>query len=178
MSDCEPSRPLVIFRTEDWVLTHRGDTTLPGYLILGAHVPTNDLSLMRPKALAQLGTLLADAQKALTTILEPEHLYVGRYGHAAGHAFHFHLIPICGWVKQSFFGDPRYRVLRNLSQNSATAGVDETDGAELTLYVWREFCENPVTPEIFGPSIPEVVEKLKSLMPVGVGHFPPCAPTN
>jgi hypothetical protein len=46
-------------------------------------MPTNDLSLLRPEALAQLGTLLANAQKALKTLLRPEHLYVGRYGHTA-----------------------------------------------------------------------------------------------
>jgi hypothetical protein len=44
-------------------------------------MPTNDLSLLRPEALAQLGTLLANAQKALNTLLRPEHLYIGRYGH-------------------------------------------------------------------------------------------------
>jgi len=100
----------------------------------------------------------------LTTILKPEHLYIGRYGHTPGHALHFHLIPICGWVKQLFFDDPRYRVLRKLSRHSGAAGADETDGAELTLYVWREFCESPTPPPISGPSVHEVVERAKALM--------------
>ena len=111
----QPAKHLVILQTEDWVLNHRVDSALPGYLMLGARAPVNDLSLLCPEALAQLGTLLAAAQKALTTILKPEHLYIGRYGHSAGHALHFHLIPICGWVRQLFFDDPRYRVLRTLS---------------------------------------------------------------
>ena len=98
----QPAKHLVILRTEDWVLNHRVDSALPGYLMLGTRVPTNDLSLLRPEALAQLGTLLANAQKALNTRLKPQHLYIGRYGHTAGHALHFHLIPICGWVRQSF----------------------------------------------------------------------------
>ena len=115
---------------------------------------------MRPQALAQIGTLLAKAQKALDEILEPEHLYIGRYGHMAGHALHFHIIPICDWVRQSFFSDPRYRALKDF-QHSVADAADETDGAELTLYVWREFCENPVPPKILGPPIHEVVERLR-----------------
>jgi hypothetical protein len=72
------------------------------------------------------------------------------------------LAPARGWVKQSFFSDPRYRVLKSFYQPSnGGAADDETDGAELTLYVWREFCENPNPPPISGPPIPEVLERLK-----------------
>jgi diadenosine tetraphosphate (Ap4A) HIT family hydrolase len=159
-----PPKHLVILETEDWVLNHRVDSALPGYLMLGARAPTNDLTLLCPEALAQLGTPLANAQKALTTLLKPQHLYIGRYGHTAGYALHFHLIPIGGWVRQLFFNDPRYRVLRNLRLRSAVFDADETDGAELTLYVWREFCESPAPPPISGPSVHEVVEQLKALM--------------
>ena len=63
----------------------------------------------------ELGVLLAKAQHALNAILQPEHLYIGRYGHTAKLALHFHLIPICAWVKRGFFSDPRYRVLQGLS---------------------------------------------------------------
>jgi diadenosine tetraphosphate (Ap4A) HIT family hydrolase len=161
----EPAKHLVILQTEDWVLNHRVDSALPGYLVLGARMPTNDLSLLRPEALTQLGTLLANAQRALNTLLKPQHLYIGRYGHTAGHAIHFHLIPICGWVRQLFFDDPRYRVLSTLSRHSRALDADETDGAELTLYIWREFCESAAPPPISGPSVHEVVERLKVLMP-------------
>jgi diadenosine tetraphosphate (Ap4A) HIT family hydrolase len=60
----QPAKHLVILLTEDWVLNHRVDSALPGYLVLGARKPINDLSVLRPEALAQLGTLLANAQKA------------------------------------------------------------------------------------------------------------------
>jgi diadenosine tetraphosphate (Ap4A) HIT family hydrolase len=161
----QPPQHLVILQTDHWVLNHRVDSALPGYLMLGARVPTNDLSLMSALALTELGTLLAQAQKALTAILKPEHLYIGRYGHMAGHALHFHILPVCGWVKRSFFADPRHRNLRTFYQPSdAGDAVDETDGAELTLYVWREFCENPVPPPISGPPIHEVIEALRGLM--------------
>jgi hypothetical protein len=42
--------------------------------------------------------------------------------------------------------------------------VDETDGAELTLYVWREFCENPNPPPISGPPIRELVSPARLFM--------------
>jgi diadenosine tetraphosphate (Ap4A) HIT family hydrolase len=171
MIDFEPPRHLVILRTEDWVLNHRVDSALPGYLMLGARMPTNELSRMRPQALAELGPLLAAAQKALTEILQPRHFYIGRYGHMAGYALHFHLIPVCEWVRQSFFGDPRYRVLANLSRHSAAGATDETDGAELTLYIWREFCANPAPPTVFGPSIDQVVARLKLCLCVPEGRI-------
>jgi diadenosine tetraphosphate (Ap4A) HIT family hydrolase len=173
MGDFEPPKHLVILQTEHWVLNHRVDSALPGYLMLGARMPTNDLYRMRPQALAELGPLLAETQKALDEILKPRHFYIGRYGHMAGHALHFHIIPVCEWVRRSFFGDPRYRVLADLSRHSATAGAtDETDGAELTLYIWREFCENPVPAKVFGPTVDEVVERLKASLcaPEGYGE--------
>jgi diadenosine tetraphosphate (Ap4A) HIT family hydrolase len=166
MADFEAPERFVILKTEHWVLNHRVDSALPGYLMLGARMFTNDLSLMPPEALGELGPLLARAQRALNAILKPEHLYIGRYGHTAGHALHFHIIPVCGWVKQSFFGDPRYRVLRNFDQPSHAGSIDDkTDGGELTLYVWREFCENPVPPPVSGASIAEIVERLRELLP-------------
>jgi diadenosine tetraphosphate (Ap4A) HIT family hydrolase len=147
MNNFEPPEHLTILQTEHWVLNHRVDSALPGYRMLGSRARANDLSILRTEALLELGTLLARAQAALNVLLAPDHLYIGRYGHMAGHALHFHIIPFCGWVKQSFFGDPRYRVLQKFYQPSEEGiAVDDTDGAELTLYVWREFCENPSPP--------------------------------
>jgi hypothetical protein len=57
------AKDLVILQTEDWVLNHRVDSALPGYLVLGARMPTNDLSLLRPEALDQLGTLFGERTK-------------------------------------------------------------------------------------------------------------------
>ena len=165
MDAFEPPPHLVILQTEHWMLNHRVDSALPGYLVLGARMATNDLSRMPPQALAELGTLLARAQTALTAILKPEYLYIGRYGHAAGHALHFHMIPVCTWVKRCFFSDPRHHNLWTFYRPSDAGDADdETDGAELTLYVWREFCENPLPPPISGPPIHEVVARLKVLM--------------
>jgi hypothetical protein len=42
---------------------------------------TEDWALS-PEALAGLGTLLANAQKVRNTLLSPQRVYVGRYGHS------------------------------------------------------------------------------------------------
>jgi diadenosine tetraphosphate (Ap4A) HIT family hydrolase len=160
-SENPPAERLIVLQTDHWLLNHRADSALPGYLILGARAATTDLWQMPKGALAELGMLLARAQHALSAILQPEHLYIGRYGHTPGRALHFHLIPVCGWVKQSFFSDPRYRILQGLSE---ACSAQETDGAELTLYVWREFCESPSPPTISGPSVEEVIERLRAFM--------------
>lgn len=160
----EIPRPLVILETDDWILNHRVDSVLPGYLMLGARTERNDLSSMRHDALAELGTLLATAQSSLIRILSPDHIYISRYGHTAGHTLHFHMIPICGWLKAQFFENQRYRLLEEFSYDSSLRGERDTDGAELTLFVWREFCENPEPPPVQGPSIQEVVENLRTLM--------------
>jgi diadenosine tetraphosphate (Ap4A) HIT family hydrolase len=151
----------MILQTEHWTINHRVDSALPGYLMLASRMHTNDLEAMSGEALQQLGALLASAQRALSEILMPQHLYIGRYGHSAGLALHFHVIPICAWVNQGFLADPRYRVLRTLA-NRAEADREETDGAELTLYVWREFCESATPPAIQGLSIHEVIEQLRT----------------
>jgi diadenosine tetraphosphate (Ap4A) HIT family hydrolase len=67
----EPPKRLMILQTGHWVLGHLVDSALPGYLMLGARMPSNDLSLMPAEALAELGALLARAQNALNAILEP-----------------------------------------------------------------------------------------------------------
>ena len=56
MSGFEPPEHLVILQTQNWV-----DTVLPGYFMLGARMPINDLSRMPPEALAKLGTVLREA---------------------------------------------------------------------------------------------------------------------
>ena len=49
-----------------------------------------------------------------------------------------------------------------LDQSLYTPGVGNSDydGAELTLFVWRELCESPHPPQVHGPSIPEAVTML------------------
>jgi hypothetical protein len=65
-----------------------------------------------------------------------------------------------------FFADPRYHVLQGLQHPP----VGDTDGAELTLYVWREFCERPDPPPISGPSVESMIEMLRRFVATSADH--------
>jgi diadenosine tetraphosphate (Ap4A) HIT family hydrolase len=156
-----PERFLV-HETQYWSLNHHLDSALPGYLMLGSRVTAaHDLSELSEGALLSLGPLLANAQKALHALLKPNRVYIGRYGHTPGYPIHFHLIPIYQWVEALFWRDARYRKLEEFAEPSAEPA---TDGAELTFFVWREFCERPDPPPIEGPSVLEAIAMLRAGM--------------
>lgn len=150
---------LVIHETTHWLINHRKDSHLPGYLMLSARQLTNSLATLPNEALAELGILQAQIQQAIETHLLPKRLYIGRFGHDAGHSIHFHFIPIYSWVEALFWKDERYRSLQTFG--SLPDGSNQTDGAELTLFVWREFCERPDPPPIEGPSIDQAIAALR-----------------
>ncbi|RZI73413.1 MAG: HIT family protein [Pseudomonas sp.] len=150
---------LVIHETTHWLINHRKDSHLPGYLMLSARQLTNSLATLPNEALAELGVLQAQIQQAIETHLLPKRLYIGRFGHDAGHSIHFHFIPIYSWVEALFWKDERYRSLQTFG--SLPDGSNQTDGAELTLFVWREFCERPDPPPIEGPSIDQAIAALR-----------------
>lgn len=150
---------LVIHETTHWLINHRKDSHLPGYLMLSASQLTNSLATLPNEALAELGVLQAQIQQAIETHLLPKRLYIGRFGHDAGHSIHFHFIPIYSWVEALFWKDERYRSLQTFG--SLPDGSNQTDGAELTLFVWREFCERLDPPPIEGPSIDQAIAALR-----------------
>ncbi len=85
-------------------------------------------------------------------------VYLSRYGHAPGYSIHFHAIPIYEWVEDLFWIDRRYRLLQTIREDQEKT---QTDAAELTLFVWREFCERGDPPPIKGPSVAETVLMLR-----------------
>jgi len=158
-----PPDHLVVAETEHWILNHRVDASLPGYFMVGARAETHSLADLPEAALRELGLHLARLQSILTELYNPPHFYVGRYGHMKGHSIHFHVIPIYGWVADAFVADERYRVLHQFYTPGDYEDATDApfDGAEMTLYVWREFCESDTPPEILGPSVEEVVELVR-----------------
>lgn len=148
-----------IYEAEHWSLSHRMDCALPGYLMLSSKTDTNNLADLPAEALMSLGPMLAKGQEALQRLFQPKRIYIGRYGHSPGYPIHFHLIPIHAWVERLFWQDARYRSLAQFAKPSDDAG---TDGAELTLFVWREFCERPVPPLGEGPSVQEATTMLRA----------------
>ena len=105
-----------------------------------------------------MGVLLSKVQNTLQSVLGARRVYLGRYGHTPGHTFHFHAIPIYDWVEELFWQNPRYRLLESFAEKPEPA---MTDGAELTLFVWREFCERTVSPQIKGLSVSQAIEILR-----------------
>ena len=162
-----PFRPpdhLLVAETDHWLINHRIDSSLPGYFMVGSRSETNSLADLSQGALHELGIHLAKLQEILTELFDPPHFYVGRYGHMTGHSIHFHVIPVYDWVADAFVTDDRYRVLHQFyTPGDFDRGSDAPfDGAEMTLYIWREFCESSSPPVVVGPSVAEVVSSLKN----------------
>ncbi len=155
----QPPPELVVGETKHWIVNHRVGAKLPGYLMIGLRHATACLNEIPPEGLRELGGVMAVVQQAVREVLAPEQIHLARYGHTGGHSFHFHVIPICAWLKRAFLADARYRVLDSFN----TPGVERSpiDGAELTLYVWRELCESPTPPPVEGSSVEETIRKLR-----------------
>ena len=152
----------ILHETEHWLLNHHLGSALPGYLMLGAKMPINSLADLPEAALAEMGGLLAKIQRVMEVQLQPKWLYISRYGHVPGYPIHFHFIPVYDWVEALFWKDQRYRALQTFG--SIADGQPLTDGAELTLFIWREFGESPTPPAIEGPSVGEVIEGLRGVL--------------
>lgn len=149
----------ILHETTHWIVNHHLASALPGYLMLGSKHHVNSLAQLPEPALAELGGLMANIQSVVETQLNPKWLYISRFGHDPRYPIHFHFIPVYDWVEALFWKDARYRLLETFGaqENAQTL----TDGAELTLFIWREFGESPTPPAIQGPSISQVIEKLR-----------------
>jgi diadenosine tetraphosphate (Ap4A) HIT family hydrolase len=150
---------LRIHDTEHWLVSHRVDTILPGYVMVASKGDVNALHELSADKLTALGPVLAMAQRAVETLLNPKRVYIGRYGHSPGYPIHFHVIPVYDWVEALFWKDDRYRVLASFGKPTL---VSSTDGAELTFFIWREFCESSNPPPVQGPAVSDVVKAMRN----------------
>jgi diadenosine tetraphosphate (Ap4A) HIT family hydrolase len=149
----------IVHETDHWVINHHMASALPGYLILGSREHVGSLSELPGAALAELGSLLARTQQVVEAQLRPKWLYISRFGHVPGHPIHFHFIPVYHWVEELFWKDERYRLLENFATQDNALSL--TDGAELTLFIWREFGERNDPPAFQGMSIDQAIERLR-----------------
>lgn len=151
----------IVHETAHWVLNHHLSSALPGYLMLGSRQSVDSLAQLPDAALAEMGGLMARTQAVMERQLQPKWLYISRYGHMPGYPIHFHFIPVYDWVEALFWKDERYRLL----QTYAGAGCQSlTDGAELTLFVWREFGEREDPPAVQGRSVGEAIERVREAL--------------
>ncbi|MEM7463401.1 MAG: HIT family protein [Pseudomonadota bacterium] len=147
-----------IHETEHWLINHRMDSTLPGYLVLGAKGSEKELTELPREALTSIGPLLAASQQALVKVLRPKRVYFGRFGHMPGFPFHFHIIPIFNWIERLYLKGAEYYLPNRTAEERAQ---EEPDGADLTLFVSRAFCESRNPPAIEGPSVARVIAELR-----------------
>lgn len=160
----EPPREFVIYESVHWRINHRVDSKLPGYLILAPKDSgANRFQELPSEALIEMGLVLSKVTHAIEEELRPKHLYVSRYGHMSGHNFHFHIIPVYEWVIEAFLQDMQYRLLSQFYTLGAknTGQTTGFDGAEMTLYIWRELCESLTPPQIQGSTVEETIALLR-----------------
>ena len=163
MSTFVPPDRFVVHETAHWWVNHRCDTPYPGYLMMGAKDPRGEsLSDLPPAALGELGSLLARSAEVLKSCLGAVRVYDGRYGHQLGHAVHYHVIPVYDWTIAAYWQDERYRSLAQFYGDGGATAATDFDGADMTLFIWRTFCERGVKPpRIDAPSPENVVELLR-----------------
>lgn len=149
----------IVHESEHWIVNHHLTSHLPGYLMLGSRAPVDSLADLPDQALADMGLLMARLQRSMEQALAPRWLYIGRFGHVPGCPLHFHFIPVYDWVEALFWADERYRALQQFG--SLEHALSKTDGAELTLFVWREFGESLTPPKVLGRGIPEVIAAVR-----------------
>ncbi|MFT0866679.1 HIT family protein [Pseudomonas sp. CAM1A] len=150
----------IVHESEHWIVNHHLASRLPGYLMFGSRAQVDSLADLPAEALAEMGLLMSKVQQAMDQELAPKWLYIGRFGHAPGLPLHFHFIPVYDWVEALFWRDERYRALQQFG--SMEQALSQTDGAELTLFVWREFGESQTPPQISGRSVAEVIAALRA----------------
>ena len=147
----KPPENMIVHETEHWVVNQRVGCPVAGYLIVGARAPdAAELPDLALGAQHEIGTLLARATEILRADLGAERVYVGRYGHEPGHTVHFHVMPVYPWIVSAFHADPRYSV------------EPDPDGANLTHFIWREYCESPSPPACNGLSVDQAVQLIRN----------------
>jgi len=140
---------MLVHENRHWSLKHREDSKLPGYLILTSKVSgEGSLSELEDGALEELGRLQVTATMVLESVLQARLVYVCRWGHQPGHAPHFHIVPLYGWVERAYAADHRWT-------------DEEPDGPVLFKYITIAFTEDEAAPPIHGPSVEEVVGILR-----------------
>jgi diadenosine tetraphosphate (Ap4A) HIT family hydrolase len=167
-----PPEAMVVFESCHWRINQRVDARLPGYLMMAPRsADAVSFSTISPAALVEMGPILAKVTRAIEEQLQPRHLYVGRYGHMSGHNLHFHIIPVYDWLMKAFLNDTRYRVLRQFDTPGVYNSGQDTgfDGAEMTLFVWREFVEGRTSLPQECLNIRETIGHLRKVLQVLTG---------
>jgi diadenosine tetraphosphate (Ap4A) HIT family hydrolase len=142
---------MLIHETNNWILKHREDSKLPGYLILAAKTSSSEsLSGLSYDSVNELGLLQTQATRYLELYLDAKLVYICRWGHQPGNQPHFHIVPLYEWVKKLYLEDPFWVEFEA-----------NPDGPIYFTYITRAFIEYDTSPSIEGPSINESINVLR-----------------
>lgn len=159
-----PPPHLIVLETVHWRINQRVEAKVPGYLMMAPR-DSNAVSFatIHPNALMEMGPVLARVTRAIEDHLHPQYLYVSRYGHMADHNLHLHIIPVYKWMAEAFRKDARYRILQQFYTPGVYTSAQDNgfDGAEMTLFIWRELVESSIPPDVQGPTVAQGIEMLR-----------------
>lgn len=117
-----PMESSEIYQSDYYTLSQVHGFRLPGYLILSSNTPVSRFSDLPLQADADLGTCIRLADTLLRKLLEPERVYLLRFGESI-EAIHFHIIP---------------RTNDIASQFSAPGQVQPgLNGADIASWIWH-----------------------------------------
>jgi len=137
------SKPLV-YQNDHFLIAPCVSCPVAGYLIIKPIVSTLSLSQFRPDALALLGPTLANATKAIETVIRPERVYCALFSEET-RSVHFHLFP---------------RTLGLLSQY-ATAHPEDREISGPRLLDWARRAFHPPAPNDYDELVRGVFRELK-----------------
>lgn len=118
---------LILNERKFWVVNHRLGCTYPGYLMMASKENVADIRELSAGALAEIGPLLANLEKALIQAYSVTKVVVAKHGFSPGFSCHFHIVPVHGWIMDAIAAHPAY--------------ANDPDGNDVMLYANRELCE-------------------------------------
>lgn len=111
---------------------------IPGYLFVNSiGSGSSRFNSLNPRAHSEFGRAIGLAACALENVLQPVHVFAGKFGMVPDHALHFHVIPVQDWMIAAFEADPRWHGFRSQNPEGFPA---VPDAAELIAFFWRHYC--------------------------------------
>lgn len=83
---------MVVFENEHFIVSQCKTCDIPGYLILECKDSASCLSDLPSSAQRELGVLIGQLEFCITKVLNPEKVYLGKFGESGGR-IHFHVFP-------------------------------------------------------------------------------------
>ncbi len=127
-----------LWQGEFWQINLNTAFGIPGYLFVNSlGDATGRFGTLDPAGFAEMGHAIGLATRAVERILDPAHVFAGKFGMVPGHAVHFHVIPVDATLLAAFEADTRWHGFRAANPAGYPA---VPDAAELIAFLWRDLC--------------------------------------